>query len=80
MTVEKPKYSGKNCPSAILSTTHPTWNDLRSGFQVTGWRLTASIMAQHMSCRKKVRKRCSSSSFRETACIERYGYQMACAE
>jgi hypothetical protein len=26
----KPKYSEKTCPSAILSTTNPTWPDLES--------------------------------------------------
>jgi hypothetical protein len=23
----KPKYSGKTCPSATVSTTNPTWTD-----------------------------------------------------
>jgi hypothetical protein len=37
----KPKYSGKTCPSATLSTTNPTWTDpgsnpgLRVGRQTT---------------------------------------------
>jgi hypothetical protein len=35
---EKPKYSGKTCPSAILSTTNPTWNDRGSNPGLRGDR------------------------------------------
>jgi hypothetical protein len=34
----KPKYSGKTCPSATLSTTNPTWTDPESNPGLRGER------------------------------------------
>jgi hypothetical protein len=44
----KPKYSEKTCPSAILSTTNPTWLDpgLNPGRRSGSQRLTAWAMAR----------------------------------
>jgi len=81
MTVEKPKHPGKKKLSQchfVHHTSHMEWPEIR--FPSDRLAINCLIMAQSMSCRKKVRNRCSSSSFRKTACIERYGYQMTCAE
>jgi hypothetical protein len=38
LTGEKPKYSGKTCPSSTLSTTNPTWTDPGSNPRLRGDR------------------------------------------
>jgi hypothetical protein len=41
----KPKYSGKTCPSAILSTTNPTWTDPESNPGVRGGRPGTNLLS-----------------------------------
>ena len=36
--IGKPKYSGKTCPSATLSTTNPIWTDPGSNLSLRGGR------------------------------------------
>ena len=63
----KPKYSGKTCPSATLSTTNPTWTDPGSNPDFRGerpashgtasWRLECSSSERQERIRNKMRKK-----------------------
>jgi hypothetical protein len=54
----KPKYSDKTCPSAILSTTNPTWldpglNPGRRGGKPATNRLSYGAASECISCTDK---------------------------
>jgi hypothetical protein len=50
----KPKYFEKTCPSAILSTTNPTWSDLRSNLGHRGGKPATNRLIPYLTvCQRK---------------------------
>jgi hypothetical protein len=66
LTGENRSTRGKTCPSATLSTTHPTWTDLGSNAGLRGERLATNRLSHGTACIEHLLKRRTQQTAKQT--------------